>query len=161
MSIQPLGREVYPVAGTAGHRPYGTGAEHGGRFPSDYPVAIAVYEHRPDAPDPVLVTAERGEDYQGVAGRTYNFYVTSQESGRPAAWIQYFWVTDTGRNSSGWQLLPVDGRVTVATEPSETWLRFVAAPTTGTGEDEVTIELLSPDSPGAQALESGSEDGQR
>jgi len=113
--------------------------------PGDYPVSIAVYEHNPDVADPVLMSADRGEDYQGVAGRTYSFRVISQESGYPEHWIQYFWLTDTGRNSSGWQSLPSDGWVAVATQPNETWLNFEAGPTMGTGRDEVRIELVSPD----------------
>ena len=117
--------------------------------PSHYPVRIAVYEH---APDPVLMSAERGQNYQGVAGRTYSFHVTSAESGRPEAWIEYAWHTDTGRSSPGLQPLPADGMVAVTTEVNETWLQFEAGPTMGSGEQEVKIELRSPDSPGAQHM---------
>lgn len=114
---------------------------------SGYPV-IDVYEHRPDAPDPVELTTGHGDEYQGVAGRSYTFYARMQWPASSEA-LEYFWLTDTNRNSSGWQDVPESGLITVDTEPNESWLEFSAGAWL-VGTRTVRIVLNSPDAPGIE-----------
>jgi len=107
-----------------------------------YPV-IQVYEHCPDAIDPVLISAERGGDtVQGQAGMTYAFHVTANTTGQPDDDAEYHWVTNTGRTSSGWQPLPANGIIAVETFDDETWLKFRVEFTVPRCAANVTVLLI-------------------
>jgi len=109
---------------------------------------ITVYEYSPFYGDPVLISNSHGDEFSGVAGRTYRFDVTLSWSGQPQKGLDYFWRTDTGRHGEGWQPLPADGRVEVATLPAESWLEFSASGNLA-GSATVTVLLDSPDMPGS------------